>query len=172
MLSAAAIATPRYAVERRERLLSFPGRRYIASTLRNHSAKLVRLHLKLGWTWILVFSLLGLLLEGLHGFKVGLYLDVSHEARRLMWSLAHAHGTLLGLVSIAFAVSLPHLASASGARFASRMLIASSVLLPAGFFLGGLVIYSGDPGPGVLLVPAGALALAAGAAAVLRALDG
>lgn len=42
----------------------------------------------------------------LHGFKVGLYLDVDHSARRHMWTLAHTHGTLLALVNIAFALSL------------------------------------------------------------------
>ena len=36
---------------------------------------------------------------------------------------------------------------------------AASVLLPGGFFLGGVVFYAGDPGIGVLLVPAGAALL-------------
>ena len=33
------------------------------------------------------------------------------------------------------------------------------VLMPVGFFLGGVWIYGGDPGLGVLLVPIGAAAL-------------
>jgi len=33
------------------------------------------------------------------------------------------------------------------------------VAMPAGFFLGGAVLYGGEPGPGILLVPLGALAL-------------
>jgi hypothetical protein len=37
--------------------------------------------------------------------------------------------------------------------------MAASLLLPGGFFLGGLVYYAGDPGPGVLLVPVGAVLL-------------
>ena len=37
--------------------------------------------------------------------------------------------------------------------------MAASVLLPGGFFLGGIAFYSGDPGLGVLLVPVGAVLL-------------
>ena len=33
------------------------------------------------------------------------------------------------------------------------------MLLPTGFFLGGIFIYGGDPGLGVLLVPIGGLLL-------------
>ena len=68
-----------------------------------------RRHLRFGWWSLLGFLILGLALELLRGFKVGLYLDVPNETRRLMWTLAHAHGALLGLVHIAFAVSLTHL---------------------------------------------------------------
>src|SRR5882672_7973847 len=48
-----------------------------------------RRHLRLGWWSIFVFAGLGLLLESFHGFKLGAYLDVSNETRRLMWRLAH-----------------------------------------------------------------------------------
>ena len=65
--------------------------------------RLVRRHLRFGWWSLATFGLLGLVLETLHGFKVGAYLDVSNETRRLMWTLAHAHGTLLGLVHLGFA---------------------------------------------------------------------
>ena len=58
-------------------------------------------HLRFGW-WLLLVSLsLGLVLEALHGFKLGWYLDVTNETRQLMLTLAHAHGTLLALVNIA-----------------------------------------------------------------------
>src|SRR4249920_2505171 len=63
-------------------------------------------HLRLGWTAILVFLALGLVLEGLHGFKVALYLDVSNETRRLMWTLAHAHGGLLALINVLVGLSI------------------------------------------------------------------
>src|SRR6516162_5777746 len=67
-----------------------------------------RRHLRIGWWSVLVFLTLGIALELLHGFKAGWYLDVSNSTRRLMFTLAHAHGTLLGLLNIAFAVSLSH----------------------------------------------------------------
>jgi hypothetical protein len=123
-----------------------------------------RRHLRFGWWSLFVFSALGLLLETLHGFKVRIYLDVSNETRRLMWTLAHAHGTLLAIVHVLFGLSVatfPEL-SARNLRLISTTLVAGSILLPTGFFLGGVAFYSGDPGLGVLLVPAGAaLALVA-----------
>ena len=73
--------------------------------------KLRRRHLRFGWYALLGFLILGAFLEGLHGFKAGFYLDVTHETRRLMWRLAHAHGTLLALVNIAFALSLGTMAT-------------------------------------------------------------
>jgi hypothetical protein len=77
-----------------------------------------------------------------------------------MWTLAHAHGVGLALVHLLFALSLPALpAEPARDRLASRCLIAASVLLPGGFFAGGLVYYSGDPGPAILLVPVGAVLL-------------
>lgn len=120
-----------------------------------------RLHLRFGWWSLLVFTALGLALEGLHGFKVGAYLNVSSEPRRLMWTLAHAHGTLLSVVHVAFGLSLrvvPEI-GARNQRFISRCLIGASVLLPGGFFLGGVVFYDGDPGFGALLIPVGATLL-------------
>ena len=107
---------------------------------------------------MLVFISLGIVLETLHGFKIGWYLDVGNETRRLMWTLAHAHGTLISLVHIAFATTLK-VAGASGPRLASACLIGASMLLPGGFFLGGLFIHAGDPGVGILLVPVGAVLL-------------
>ena len=125
--------------------------------------RLSQRHLGFGWWCLLVFLTMGLVLEALHGFKVDLYLNVANETRRLMWTLAHAHGTLLSLVNIAFGLTLSaRRTSLPKGTFASRALIAATLLLPGGFFLGGLVVYGGDPGLGVLLVPvAGALLLAA-----------
>ena len=121
----------------------------------------VRRHLRFGWWSLLIFLTLGIILEALHGFKVGAYLNVSNSTRRLLWTLAHAHGTALALVHIAFAVTAHHLGGWVGRTraFASVSLMAASILLPGGFFLGGLVIYSGDPGLGILLVPLGAIFL-------------
>jgi hypothetical protein len=52
---------------------------------------------------------------------------------------------------------------------ASTLLIAASVLLPLGFLLGGIWVYGGDPGLGVLLVPPGALCLLAALLLAARA---
>src|SRR5262245_50370871 len=100
----------------------------------------------------------------LHGFKVRAYVDVSNETRRLMWPLAHAHGTLLSLVHVIFGLTLRTGAESSlpnNISLISSCLIGASVLLPGGFFLGGIVVYGGDPGLGVLLVPVGAALLLA-----------
>ena len=118
-----------------------------------------RRHLRFGWWSLLFFLTLGLVLESLHGFKIGWYLDVANETRRLMWRLAHAHGALLALIHIAFAVTVARRPTDGIHSLASPCLIAASLLLPGGFLLGGWMIYDGDPGPGVLLVPIGALAL-------------
>lgn len=119
--------------------------------------QLVARHLRFGWSSLALFATLGFVLELLHGFKIGLYLDVANETRRLMWTLAHAHGTLLSMVHLIFAFTvrtadLPH------ARLgqAPMALMGASVLLPGGFFLGGVQFYAGDPGIGVALVPVGA----------------
>jgi hypothetical protein len=133
-----------------------------------------RRHLRVGWGAILLFSVLGLVLEGLHGFKVPWYMSIATEERRLVWTLAHAHGTLLGLLNIALAASLP-LLGADRRRLegvASGCMLGATLVLPAGFFLGGMFVRGGDPGPLVLLVPAGALLLiAALAVTVLRTWD-
>ena len=134
---------------------------------------LTRRHLRFGWWSLLLFLTLGLALEGFHGFKTAFYLDVSNETRRLMWTLAHAHGALLGLVHVVFAVavrSLPELANRP-LGVASASLVAASVLLPGGFFLGGVTVYSGDPGLGVVIVPVGAACLLIAVYSIARASD-
>src|ERR671931_989136 len=57
-------------------------------------------NLRFGWWSLLVFLSLGGALETLHGFKIGWYVGVGNEMRRLMFTLAHAHGTALALVNI------------------------------------------------------------------------
>ena len=121
----------------------------------------IRLHLLVGWSTLTLFLALGLVLEALHAFKVGWYLDPPHEARRLMWTLAHAHGTLLGLVHLAFAATV-HLAGnwkPTRRTLASRCLLAAGILLPAGFFVAGINLHSADPNLGILLVPPGGILL-------------
>ena len=120
-------------------------------------------HLRFGWWSLLIFVVMGLVLEGLHGLKIGFYLDVDNQTRRLMWTLAHAHGTLLALIHIAYGATVP-LMTAESAKQRHRVSLAltgATLLMPTGFFLGGLFIHSGDPGMGIVLVPVGGLLLVA-----------
>ncbi|MCH7919461.1 MAG: hypothetical protein IH892_21715 [Planctomycetes bacterium] len=131
--------------------------------------ELVIRHLKTGWIGLLIFLSLGVLLEVLHGLKLPVYLDVRNSTRRLMWTLAHAHGTLFSLIHLAFACSLTVLGNKNGKslpaaklRTTSRCLTGAIVFLPLGFLLGGIWIFDGDPGPGIFLVPIGAILLLIG----------
>ncbi len=116
-------------------------------------------NLRFGWWSLLVFLSLGGALETLHGFKIGWYVDVGNETRRLMFTLGHAHGTLLALINIAAGLTARNVDRFELRSSASFALIWAAILLPAGFFLGGIVIYDGDPGLGVWLVPVGAILL-------------
>ena len=127
-------------------------------------------HLRFGWRSLFAFLALGFILEILHGFKLGWYLDVGAETRRLMFTLAHAHGTLLALVNLAAGLTLRTVKGFELTTAASHSLIWGSLLLPFGFFLGGLVVHDGDPGLGVLLVPVGALLLLYGVGSAARSL--
>jgi hypothetical protein len=132
------------------------------TALEPEAERLFRRHLRAGWWALFVFVCAGLALEAMHGFKAGFYLDVSQQTRRLMWTLGHAHGTLLGLVNLAFAATLRWLPEWSGAarRQASAWLLGATLSLPAGFVLGGVSVYAGDPGPGIVLAALGGLMLA------------
>jgi hypothetical protein len=121
----------------------------------NAGSSLAYLNVKFGLWALLVYLTLGLALEALHGFKVGWYLEF--ETRRLLWTLAHAHGVLLSVLAIGFGALLQRGSdpAAGWQRAASACLIAAAILLPGGFLLGGIYVYDGDPGPGVLLSPIG-----------------
>ena len=134
---------------------------------------LVRRHLRIGWWTLGLWLTLGIVLEGLHGLKIGWYLDVGQETRRLLFTLAHAHGTLLALVHLGFAATLSRVhPRAKLARAAGSLLSIASLLLPTGFLLGGVKTYGADPGPGIFLVPVGALALLIGVVSVALATTG
>lgn len=94
-------------------------------------------YLQIGWWSLLVFAMLGLVLESLHRFKVRLYRHVSSDIRRLMWTPAHAHGALAGAINVRFGLMLRVSPSIADARqhLASRLLIGATMLLPLGFFL-------------------------------------
>jgi hypothetical protein len=115
-------------------------------------------NLRAGFTALFLFSLLGFGLEALHAFKLGLYLDVENETRRLLWRLAHAHGALLGLLNICYALAVRAWPSLDD-RFVARLLLSALLLMPLGFLLGGVFARAGDPGAAIGLAGAGALAL-------------
>ena len=122
---------------------------------------ITRRHVRIGWSLLLIFLSIGVVLEACHAFRVSWYLDVGEpETRRLMWRLAHAHGALLSLVHIAFGLTLTVLPEwpSRKLKFTSFVMTAASILIPGGFLLGGAFVHgNSDPGLGVFLVPAGAV---------------
>ncbi len=95
----------------------------------------------------------------MHGVKLGWYVDVGNDMRRLMFTLAHAHGTALAVVNIAAGLTARHFKDFDFRPFVATSLIWSGILFPLGFFLGGVVTYGGDPGLGIWLVPLAAVLL-------------
>jgi hypothetical protein len=127
----------------------------------NQEIDFVWRHLRWGWWALLGYLTVGMALETMHGFKLGWYLNTDNETRRLMFTLGHAHGVLLGILNLGFAFTQKVFGKqgASTPRLASQTLIAATILLPLGFLLGGIKVYGGDPGLGILLVPIGAVLL-------------
>jgi len=113
-----------------------------------------------GWTLLAVFLPMGLTLEALHALKVPVYLESA--MRRELWTLAHAHGTLLGLLCLAFAaLGERTIADADLRASVSRLLRWGAAMMPVGFFAGGVLNHEGDPSWAILLVPVGGLLLLA-----------
>jgi len=111
-----------------------------------------------GWTLLAVFLPLGLTLEALHAMKVQVYLG--SPLRRELWTLAHAHGNLLGILCLAFgALSDRTVAKPAVRESISRWLLAGAWSMPVGFFIGGILNREGDPSWGIALVPLGAVCL-------------
>src|SRR5205085_10431166 len=113
-------------------------------------------NLRFGWWSLLLFLSLGGVLETLHGFKIGWYVDVGNDMRRLMFTLARAHGTALALVNIVASLTARHFDGLDLRTSVSASLIWAGILFPVGFFLGGVATYGGDPGLGIWRVPVAA----------------
>lgn len=113
--------------------------------------------LRAGWCLLAVSLPLGVTLEALHGLKLRVYLE--SELRRELWRLAHAHGTLLGILLLVFAALAERHVPAARRTAVARDLVRGAVLLPLGFFLGGVLNSEGDPSAGIVLVPLGAVFL-------------
>src|SRR5262249_46745500 len=60
--------------------------------------------LRQGWMSIALWMSIGLLLEGLLGYKIPAYLN--DPQRRELLRLAHTHGTLLGIILVVAALVL------------------------------------------------------------------
>ena len=133
----------------------------MAKPTKDLDGSLSQRHLQFGWWTLLLFLLLGVILEYLLATKSKGYVPDNYATRRLVWRLAHAHGTLISVLHIAFGltVSLVPTTKQGWRKTASACLIATSILLPGGFFAGGIFFYDGDPGLGIFLVPVGALTL-------------
>src|SRR5437868_8559408 len=116
-------------------------------------------NLRFGWWSLLVFLSLGGVLETLHGFKIGWYVDAGNEMRRLMFTLAHAHGTALALVNIVAALTARNFRNFELRAPVSFCLIWSGILFPLGFFFGGLRYFRRRPGLRFLLVALGRIAV-------------
>jgi peptidoglycan/LPS O-acetylase OafA/YrhL len=130
-------------------------------------------HLRASLWCVAAFLAMGMWLEAMFGLRVeGVMND---PIRREFLRLGHAHGGLLALLNVALAWALLRLGTPEA--WASRIRVAAwlgSLLVGVGFVGGGLVHGPTDPGPAVLLVPAGALMVVASlvATALLRAGDG
>ena len=116
------------------------------------------LNLRAGLWALFGFATLGLLLEAMHGFKLGFYLNVDNETRRLLWRLAHAHGALLGLINVAYALTARAWPKVED-RLAAGALLCALWLMPLGFLLGGAFARGADPGSSVALAAFGGVAL-------------
>ena len=129
-------------------------------------------HLRASLWSLAVFLGMGMWLEAMFGLRVSGILD--DPLRREFLRLGHAHGGLLALANLGIGWGLERLDTPSA--WATRVRLASwvgALLVGVGFVGGGLWHGPTDPGPLVLLVPAGALMLVASlvATAMVRPSD-
>ena len=111
-----------------------------------------------GFFLLAVFIPMGLTLEALHALKVQVYLGSS--MRREMWTLAHAHGGILGILCLVYgSIAERWLVDVSRRESIATSVRWGAILMPCGFFLGGIGNHRGDPSLGIALVPIGGLIL-------------
>jgi len=129
-------------------------------------------HLRWSLALAALFLAMGLWLEAMIGLRAAGWVD--DPLRREFLRLGHAHGGLLALLNLGLAWAQVELATPEPwARQVRRAAWLGALLVGAGFVGGGLWHGPTDPGPIVLVVPAGALMLVASlvATALLRAGD-
>lgn len=111
-----------------------------------------------GFFLLAVFIPMGLTLEALHALKVQVYLGSS--MRREMWTLAHAHGGILGILCLVYgSIAERWIVEVSRRESIATWVRWGAILMPCGFFLGGIANHEGDPSLGIVLVPIGGLVL-------------
>ena len=89
--------------------------------------------------------------------RIDVYLESA--TRREMWNLAHAHGGMLGILCLVFGPVADRWLPAKGLPKTSGLLRWSAILMPLGFFVGGIGNTEGDPSLGIVLVPLGGVLL-------------
>lgn len=122
-------------------------------------------HLRASLVVTAVFLALGLGLEALLGLRPAGWME--DELRRELVRLGHAHGALLGMLNLGLGWATERLSTPPS--WAGRVRTAGllgALLVGLGFVGGGVWHARTDPGPLVLLVPAGALMLLAALLAV------
>lgn len=113
-------------------------------------------HVRLSLGLLALFLAGGIALEGLLGLRVAAWMD--DPMRRELVRLGHAHGGLLAIVNLAIAFAMGRLGTPEA--WARRVRVAAllgAALVGLGFVGGGVWHGLVDPGPIVLIVPAGAL---------------
>lgn len=113
------------------------------------------------WFGLLFWMSMGLLFEGLIGFRSPAYLQ--DPLRRELFRLAHAHGTILSILLLVANLYLVKglIAQPKPAVLALQI---GTVLMPFGFLLGGLWHYESDPNFLIFLSPIGGLLIIFGIA--------
>jgi hypothetical protein len=113
-------------------------------------------HIRLSLACVAVFLAMGLWLEAMMGLRTQGWMD--DTLRRELLRLGHAHGGLLGLLNVAMAWAMHRLGTPQAwARGIRGAALGGAVLVGFGFVGGGLWHGPTDPGPLVLLAPAGAM---------------
>ena len=108
---------------------------------------------------VALWMTLGVLLEGLIGFKTPAYLQDS--VRRELFRLAHAHGTLLSLLLLGIGLLCDRFELEINLAIVWALRV-GVMTLPLGFLLGGVWHFESDPGLGIWLVPVSAVVLVFG----------
>lgn len=122
-------------------------------------------HLRASLWSLAAFLAMGMWLEAMFGLRVAGVLD--DPLRREFLRLGHAHGGLLALANLGLGWASERLETPEG--WATRVRLAAwigGLAVGLGFVGGGIWHGPTDPGPLVLLVPAGAMMLVASLVAV------